>query len=128
MDSEDTSGAAASWLSILSRRLKSRQDSEHEQAQIRIMLSESLRAVVSQRLLRRADGQGRVPAYELLIVTQAVGNMIRDDKTYQLGSVMQTGKAQGMMTLDDSLQQLLAAGTIDRAEARRYAANKDRFS
>jgi twitching motility protein PilT len=97
------------------------------QAQIRIMLSESLRAVVSQRLLSRADGKGRVPAYELLIVTPAVSNLIREDKTYQLASAMQTGKAQGMMLLDDSLQQLVASGTIEKAEARRFAVNKERF-
>ncbi len=98
------------------------------QAQIRIMLSESLRAVVSQRLLPRADGKGRVPAYELLIVTAAVGNLIREDKTVQLPSVMQTGKAQGMITLDDSLAQLVAAGTVERGDARRVAVNKERFS
>jgi twitching motility protein PilT len=98
-----------------------------EQAQIRTMLSESLRAVVSQRLLRRADGKGRVSAYELLIVTPAVSNLIREDKTFQLPSVMQTGKAQGMMVLDDSLQQLLAAGLVEGEEVRRFAVNKERF-
>jgi twitching motility protein PilT len=98
-----------------------------EQAQVRATLSESLRAVVSQRLVPRADGNGRVVALEILFVTVAVSNMIRECKEYQLGSIMQTGKSQGMVTLDDSLAELLAAGTIDKTQARRFAENKERF-
>ncbi|HVU00160.1 MAG TPA: PilT/PilU family type 4a pilus ATPase [Polyangiaceae bacterium] len=98
-----------------------------EQGQIRATLSESLRAVVSQRLVPRASGSGRVVALELLVVTTAVANLIREEKEYQIGAIMQTGKAQGMVTLDDSLTELLKAGTIDKANARRFAENKERF-
>jgi twitching motility protein PilT len=98
-----------------------------EQGQVRATLSESLRAVVSQRLVPRADGNGRVIALEVLIVNMAVSNMIRESKEYQLGSIMQTGKSQGMVTLDDSLTELLTAGTIDKTQARRFAENKERF-
>ena len=87
------------------------------QGQIRAMLSESLRAVISQRLVRRADGAGRVPALEILLGTRAVANMIRESKTFQLRSVMQTGMTQGMTLLDNSLAQLIRAGTITRDEA-----------
>ncbi|HEX7668678.1 MAG TPA: PilT/PilU family type 4a pilus ATPase, partial [Polyangiaceae bacterium] len=98
-----------------------------EQGQVRATLSESLRAVVSQRLVPRADGNGRVIALEVLIVNVAVSNMIREGKEYQLGSIMQTGKSLGMLTLDDSLTELLSAGTIDKTQARRFAENKERF-
>ncbi len=98
-----------------------------EQAQVRGTLSESLRAVVSQRLVPRSDGNGRVVALEVLIVNTAVTNLIREEKEYQVGSIMQTGKSQGMVTLDDSLSELLTAGTIDKTQARRFAENKDRF-
>jgi twitching motility protein PilT len=98
-----------------------------EQGQVRATLSESLRAVVSQRLVPRSDGNGRAVALEVLIVNIAVSNMIREEKEYQLGSVMQTGKSQGMVILDDSLADLLAAGTIDKTQARRFAENKERF-
>lgn len=98
-----------------------------EQEQARVMLAESLRAVISQRLVPRADGGGRVPALELLMVSTAVSNIIRDNKTYQLPSVMQTGKAMGMVTLDDSLAALTAAGTITQEQAHRFAVKKERF-
>src|SRR5690606_31199395 len=79
-----------------------------EQEHVRAQLSEGLRAVISQRLLPRADGEGLIPALEVLIVTTAVANIIRDDKVFQLPSVMQTGKAMGMTSLDDSLQILVS--------------------
>ncbi len=88
-----------------------------QQEQVRTMISESLRAVVSQRLVRRADGAGRVPAIELLMATKAVGKLIRDNKTHQIGSVLQTGTGQGMCLLDTSLSELVRAGTITRDEA-----------
>jgi twitching motility protein PilT len=99
-----------------------------EQGQARVMLSESLRAVVSQRLVRRADGQGRIPALELLMVTTAVGSVIRDGQTFKLPSMMQTGRAQGMIMLDTSLQQLVNDHVISREEARRVANEKSRFA
>jgi twitching motility protein PilT len=86
----------------------------NEQDQIRAMLSESLRAVISQRLVPTADGQSRVPALELLVVNRAIGNLVRDEKTVQIRSSMQTGKAHGMYLLEQSLNELVAAGKITR--------------
>jgi twitching motility protein PilT len=86
----------------------------NEQDQIRAMLSESLKAVVSQRLVPTADGQGRLPALELLVINRAIGNLIRDEKTIQIRSSMQTGKAHGMYLLEQSLNELVAAGKITR--------------
>jgi twitching motility protein PilT len=99
-----------------------------EQEQIRAMLAESLRAVVSQRLVPMATGRGRAPAIEMLMVNTAVANIIRDDKTHQLPSVMQTGRAAGMRTLDDSLAELVQSGTVDKEQARRFAVKKERFA
>ena len=87
------------------------------QAQIRMMVSESIRGIISQRLVPRADGQGRVPALEILINNKAIGNLIRENKTFQIFSILQTGAGQGMCLLDESLNQLIAAGTITREEA-----------
>jgi twitching motility protein PilT len=92
------------------------------QDQIRSMLSESLRAVISQRLIRRADGKGRVAAFETLVVNKAVGNLIRENKTFQIHSILQTGAAQGMGLLDASIRQHLKAGLISREEALRHCA------
>ncbi|MBD3670274.1 MAG: type IV pilus twitching motility protein PilT [Gammaproteobacteria bacterium] len=83
-----------------------------ERALIRSLLSESLRAILSQTLLK-ADGGGRIAAYEVLINTPAVRNMIREDKLAQIVSVMQTGAEQGMHTLDQHLAQLQSQGKID---------------
>ncbi|HTF35646.1 MAG TPA: type IV pilus twitching motility protein PilT [Myxococcota bacterium] len=91
-----------------------------QQSQIRTMISESLRAVISQRLLPTVDGTRRVPAYELLKVNKAVGNLIRENKTFQIRSILQTGAAQGMGLLDDSIAQLVKAGTVAREEALRH--------
>jgi twitching motility protein PilT len=93
------------------------------QAQIRTMLSESLRAVISQRLIARKDGRGRVAAVETLIVNKAVGNLIRENKTFQIQSILQTGAAQGMALLDASIQAQLKAGVIAREEALRFCAD-----
>lgn len=98
-----------------------------EQGHVRSMLSESLRAVISQRLLPTADDRGRVPAVEVLIGTVAVANTIRDNKTFQLPSLMQTGSSAGMITLDDSLFGLVQGGKIKREVALRLATNKERF-
>jgi len=88
-----------------------------QQGQVRTMMSESLRAVVSQRLIPRADGQGRVAAVEQLVVTKAVGNLIRENKTFQIQSILQTGASQGMCLMDDAVKAHLAAGTISREDA-----------
>ena len=86
------------------------------QAQIRTMLSESLRGVIAQVLCKKIGG-GRVGAYEVLITNPAVSNLIREGKTYQLASVMQTGKTQGMQTLNDHLVRLVKAKQVAPKEA-----------
>ena len=88
-----------------------------QQEQIRNMVSESLRAVVSQRLVPTADGQSRVPALEVLVNNKAIGNLIRENKTFQIFSILQTGQASGMCLLDESLNQLIASGTITKEDA-----------
>ena len=92
-----------------------------QQAQIRTMFSESLKAVISQRLVLKADGSGRVPAIEILPNTKAIANLIRDNKTYQIISLMQTGSSQGMRLLDNSLAELVKARVITKEEARLHA-------
>ncbi len=92
----------------------------NQQSQVRTMLSESIKAIVSQRLVPKADGSGRVPALEVLQVTKAVSNLIRENKTFQIHSILQTGGSQGMVTLDQSLQKLVASGQVSREEALRH--------
>jgi len=92
-----------------------------QQEQVRAMLSESLRAVISQRLLPRADARGMVPALETLVVNRAVGNLIRKSETVQIRSIMQTGAAQGMNLLDASLAQLVKSGDVKREDALLHA-------
>jgi twitching motility protein PilT len=84
--------------------------------QIRIMVSESLRGILSQQLVPKADGSGRVLALELLVNTPAVSNCIREGKTFMLPGVMQTGKNVGMITMDESLRTLYTHGIISREE------------
>ncbi len=88
-----------------------------QQDQIRVMVSESLRGVISQQLVPRADGQGRVLALEILTNTPAVANVIREAKTYMLPGIIQTGRKQGMQLMDDSLAQLFDSGVITAEEA-----------
>ncbi len=85
--------------------------------QIRVMVSESLRGVISQQLVPRADKQGRVLALEILMNTPAVGNTIRESKTFMLPGIIQTGKKLGMRLMDDSLMELYSAGIITQEEA-----------
>ncbi len=99
-----------------------------QQSQIRAMVSESLKAIVSQRLVPSADGSRRVPACEVLFVKPSVSNLIRDEKTFQIRSVMQTGRADGMALLDDSLADLLKAGVITKDTARRNSEDPKRFA
>jgi twitching motility protein PilT len=87
-----------------------------QREQIRIMVSESLRGVLSQQLVPRADGQGRVMALELLVNTAAVSATIRDGKTFMLPGIMQTGKNVGMITMDESLRRLYIKGLISQEE------------
>ena len=95
-----------------------------EKAMVRSMLSESLRAVVSQTLLKKHGG-GRVAAHEILVGTPAIRNLIREDKVAQMYSAIQTGQQHGMQTLDQCLKDLVAKGVVDVAEARKKAANPD---
>jgi twitching motility protein PilT len=96
----------------------------NEQGQVRAMLSESLRTVISQRLVPTADGKSRVPALEILVINRAIGNLIRDEKTVQIRSSMQTGRIHGMYLLEQSLNDLVAAGTITREVALELAEEK----
>ena len=100
----------------------------NQQEQIRTMVSESLRAVVSQRLVVRADGKGRVPALEILMANKAVGNLIRENKTFQIKSVLQTGASQGMCLLDASLAELVKSRMITREEAMRHAEDPQKLA
>jgi twitching motility protein PilT len=97
-----------------------------QQEQIRAMLGESLRGVIAQNLLRTVDGK-RCAALEILCVTPAVANLIREGKTFQIPSVIQTGKSHGMQMMDQSIQDLLTAGKISRDEALKFATNKALF-
>jgi len=90
------------------------------QSQVRLLLAESLRCVIAQRLLRRADVPGRVLALEVMVATYAVSALIRERKTYQLPSVMQTGRRDGMQTLDDALGRLVREGIVTAEEASVY--------
>jgi twitching motility protein PilT len=98
-----------------------------EQPQIRAMVSESLRGIVSQQLVPRADGKGRVPALEILFSTPAVANLVRERKSFQLFSILQTGKKLGMRLMDDSLAELVEQRLITRDQARFRAQNPKRF-
>jgi twitching motility protein PilT len=91
-----------------------------QQSQVRSQLSESLKGVVAQRLLKRADGRGRVAAIEILFGTPAVSNLIREKKTFQLASVMQTGKREGMITFEDAVLSLIRQGIAHPDEAAGY--------
>ena len=97
-----------------------------EKEMVRAMLSESLRAVISQALLKRIGG-GRVAAHEIMIGTPAIRNLIREGKVAQMYSAIQTGVKEGMQTLDQCLQDLLSKGVITKEEARFKAQNKDSF-
>ena len=99
-----------------------------QQEQIKTMISESLRAVISQRLVPRADDKGRVAALEVLVCNKAVGNLIRENKTFQIRSVLQTGSAQGMCLLDGSLAELVKQKVITREEAARQADDPQKFA
>jgi len=95
-----------------------------EKDMVRAMLSESLRAVISQTLMKRIGG-GRVAAHEIMIATPAIRNLIRENKIAQMYSSIQTGQAQGMQTLDQCLQEMIHKGMVTKEEARFKAQNKD---
>ena len=97
-----------------------------EKAMVRSMLSESLQAVVSQTLLKRATG-GRVAAHEIMRATSAIRNLIREDKVAQMYSAIQTGQAVGMQTMDQCLQELLEKRVITREIAKEKAKMPENF-
>ncbi|MFP4168686.1 MAG: type IV pilus twitching motility protein PilT [Desulfonatronovibrionaceae bacterium] len=97
------------------------------QGQIRSGLADSLRAVVAQNLFKRTDEPGRVAALEILIATPAVRNLIRENKTYQVNSMIETGRKYGMQALDDAIMELLKKGMIDAESAYNKAVNKGKF-
>jgi twitching motility protein PilT len=98
-----------------------------QQGQIRTMVAESLRGIVSQQLVPKADGSGRVVALEIMVNTPAVANLIRESKTFMLPGIIQTGKKLGMKLMDDSLMELMEAGTITPHEAYDRADQKKAF-
>lgn len=98
-----------------------------EKEMVRSMLSESLRAVISQTLLKTKDGSGRVAAHEIMIGTPAIRNLIRENKVAQMYSAIQTGQNVGMQTLDQNLIEMVRRNIVSSAEARNKAANKDTF-
>lgn len=100
---------------------------KEQQAQARSMLSESLVSVVAQKLLPTKDGEGRIVACEVLIATTAVRNLIREEKIYQIPSVIQAGSKIGMQTIDQDLSRLVMEGKIDRSEAAQRADNAKLF-
>jgi len=98
-----------------------------QQAQVRSTLADALKAVVSQTLFKRVDIKGRVAALEILICTPAVRNLIRDAKTYQIPSTMQTGKKYGMQTLDDAIMEVLQKGMVSPDAAYTNSIDKTKF-
>jgi twitching motility protein PilT len=98
-----------------------------QQAQIRTTLSEALKGVVAQNLFKRRDKKGRLAALEILVVTPAVGNLIREEKTFQILSVIQTGRKYGMQSLDDAIMEHLQAGRITAEDAYDKSIDKNRF-
>ena len=99
-----------------------------QQNQIRAMFSESIRGVISQQLIPRADGDGRVLAYEILISTSAIANLIREGKSFQVPSLMQIGTKEGMMLMDQCLAKLVGAKMIAPEQAFLRAENKKLFT
>ncbi len=97
----------------------------HQQEQIRTQLAEALLGVVAQTLIRTVDGKGRVAAIEVMVATPAVRNMIRENKTHQLPSAIQTGARDGMQSLDQHLKTLVKLRKIDQAEALKKAEHPD---
>jgi len=99
----------------------------NQQGQVRSTLADALKAVISQTLFKRMDIKGRIAGLEILIATPAVRNLIREAKTYQILSAMQTGKRYGMQTLDDVIQGFLDRNIISPDDAYSNAVEKARF-
>jgi twitching motility protein PilT len=99
-----------------------------QQEQVRTMLSGSLQAVISQILLKKANGKGRVCAAEVMLVTYGIRNLIRENKVFQIPSIMQASKGSGMVLLDDSLRSLAERGVITREAAMDVSGKNDLFA
>ena len=97
---------------------------EAQQAQIRVMLSESLRGIVAQSLIHRADGNGRVAVVEVLVNIPAVANLIREGKTFQIHSSMQTGLVHGMITFESAISDLVRKGIVSREGGHSFLARR----
>ncbi len=100
---------------------------QEEQAQIRSALSTSLKLVVAQTLLKRVDKKGRCPALEIMVVTPAIANLIRESKTFQIPSAIQVGKQFGMQTLDDSIMEVLQKKWVSAEEAYSNCIDRAKF-
>lgn len=98
-----------------------------EQAQIRSTLADGLRAIIAQVLFKRIDRKGRCAALEILIANAAVRNLIRESKTFQIPSMIQTGKKYGMQLLDDAIMELFNKGWISADEAYMKCNDKTKF-
>ena len=98
-----------------------------EKEMVRAMLSESVVAVISQTLLKVKDGNGRVAAHEIMVGTPAIRNLIRENKVAQMYSMIQTGQQHGMITLDQTLLELVRRNVVSIAEARQYAKTPETF-
>jgi twitching motility protein PilT len=99
----------------------------HQQQQVRMQLSVNLVGVVSQTLLRRTDGRGRVAAYETLVATGAVRNLIRENKTFQISSLIQTGGRAKMQSLDQNMAKLVEMGVVSLEDARSKSKDPSEF-
>lgn len=97
----------------------------HQQNQIRMQLAQTLLGIISQRLLSRVDGGGRVPAVEILYNNNAVANLIREGKTHQINLIIETSREQGMVSLNNSLADLVKKGIITFEEAETYSTNRE---
>lgn len=98
-----------------------------QQAQVRVQLANSLRAVVSQMLLPRSDGKGRIAARELMLVNPAIANLIRESKTHMIQNTIETGGSAGMFTIDRALAELVRRGIVSRGEALARAQDPERL-
>jgi twitching motility protein PilT len=99
----------------------------HQQMQIRMQLSLTLEAVISQRLLPRADGTGRMPAVEVMLASPAIRNLTREGKTHLIANAIQTARESGMQTMEQSLVDLVRGGLVELSEARLYAVDSETF-
>jgi twitching motility protein PilT len=100
----------------------------HQQEQIRVMLAGALQGVVSQQLMKTVDGQSRVAAVEVMVATSAIRNLVREGKVHQMYSLMQAGRAHGMVTMDQSLAALVKSGRVSYESALAKCTNTADFN